>query len=177
MITFSYHAELSIPVDKFKNIDAFNRAIDSIPLMGYTTRIDKALRLAKEKLMVGAREDAPKFVFLLTDGSQTQDAGAENPATIAKELRDEGIRLVVIGIGGGVKPDELKRIAGIESNLFLAADFDKLKSSSFVQNVSSESCKKGKFPSHTQLHMSVDCIEPSSVICLYSLIRKCCIWL
>ena len=144
VVTFSYNAEVSIRMDEFKKLADFKKAVDSIPLMGYTTRIDKALRLAKEKLMTGARKDAPKLVFLLTDGSQTKDSDAVDPAVLAKELRDDGIKLIVIGIGKGTKLDELERIAGASSNVYLAKDFNELMSSVFVQNIAKAGCKKSK---------------------------------
>ncbi len=144
VVTFSYNAEVSIRMDEFKKLADFKKAVDSIPLMGYTTRIDKALRLAKGKLMIGARKDAPKLVFLLTDGSQTKDNDAVDPAVLAKELRDDGIKLIVIGVGKGTKLDELERIAGVSSNVYMANDFNELMSSVFVQNVAKAGCKKSK---------------------------------
>lgn len=144
VVTFSYNAEVSIRMDEFKKLADFKKAVDSIPLMGYTTRIDKALRLAKGKLMIGARKDAPKLVFLLTDGSQTKDSDAVDPAVLAKELRDDGIKLIVIGVGKGTKLDELERIAGVPSNVYMANDFNELMSSVFVQNVAKAGCKKSK---------------------------------
>lgn len=151
VVTFSYSAELSIGMNEYKKVEDFAKAVDRIPLMGYTTRIDKALRLAKRSLMTGARKDAPRIVFLLTDGTQTQDADAEEPAKLAEELRRDGIRLFVIGIGKGINRDELKRIAGeggsvgtVGSRLFFAENFDELRSSEFVQDVAKSSCEKGK---------------------------------
>lgn len=144
VVTFSYNAEVSIRMDQFKKLADFKKAVDSIPLMGYTTRIDKALRLAKGKLMIGARKDAPKLIFLLTDGSQTKDSDAVDPAVLAKELRDDGIKLIVIGIGKGTKLDELERIAGTSSNVYMAKDFNALISSAFVENVAKAGCRKSK---------------------------------
>ena len=143
VITFSYEAKLSIGIDQFSNVNDFNKAVDDIPLMGYTTRIDKALQLAKEKLFLGSRKDAANILILLTDGSQTPDKDAVNPAIIAKELTDDSTKLIVIGIGKGVKVNELRNIAGNPSNVYLAKDFDLLRSSKFVQKISGVMCKSG----------------------------------
>ncbi len=145
VVTFSYHAELSIGMNKHNNVKDFNNAVDGLPLFGSTTRIDKALKLARQQLMVGARTDAPRLVFLLTDGSQTRSADAEDPAIISKELIDDGIQLIVIGIGRNVKVAELESIAGKKSNVYLAKDFDELQSRSFVETVSNSGCKKSKY--------------------------------
>ena len=65
----------SIQLKDHDNVDSFNKAVDAIPLMGSTTRIDRALRLTQKdmfKIEAGARPTAPKILILLTDGSQTQ---------------------------------------------------------------------------------------------------------
>ena len=57
-----------------RNITSFKAAVDAIPLMGMTTRIDRALRLTQKELFAlenGARPNHPKILILLTDGSQT----------------------------------------------------------------------------------------------------------
>ena len=57
------------------DITSFSAAVDAIPLMGSTTRIDRALRLTQKELFAkqfGAREKNENVLILLTDGSQTQ---------------------------------------------------------------------------------------------------------
>ena len=147
VVTFSYYAEHSIKLKDFNNIDSFNRAVDAIPLMGSTTRIDRALRLSQSELFLieeGARPTAPKILILLTDGSQTQDVGAEDPAMIADELREEGISLIVVGIGGGTNETELSRIAGGPDNSFNAVSFKELIGGEFVGKLTEKSCEIGK---------------------------------
>eukprot|EP00794_Sanderia_malayensis_P005383 gene5383-6056_t len=144
VVTFSHVAELSIGMNKHNNLKDFNKAVDELPLFGFTTRIDKALKVAKDQLMVGSRSDAPKLVFLLTDGSQTWDADAVDPSVLSKELRDDGIELIVIGIGANVKVAELESIAGKKSNVFLSKDFDDLQSRKFLESVASHGCEKAE---------------------------------
>ena len=71
--------------------DAFNAAVDAIPLMGLTTRIDRALRLAQAELFEpenGGRPDVKDILILLTDGTQTPGKFAEDPGDIARQLRN-----------------------------------------------------------------------------------------
>ena len=146
VVTFSYNSEHSIKLSDYSDIMSFTKAVQSIPLMGSTTRIDKALRLTQKELFSlgsGARPGIPKLLILLTDGSQTKDAGAENPADIAQEIRNSGIRMLVIGIGRGINATELSAIAGGDQNTYNAASFDELIGGDFVNNVVQESCKKG----------------------------------
>ena len=67
--------------------------MDHIPLMGLTTRIDRAFRLAQAEMFAaenGGREKVGKLLILLTDGTQTEDVDVEDPADIADELRADG---------------------------------------------------------------------------------------
>ena len=75
VITFSYKAEHSIKMKDHTDILDFNAAVDAIPLMGSTTRIDRALRLTQKELFSannGALANNQNMLILLTDGSQTQ---------------------------------------------------------------------------------------------------------
>ena len=146
VVTFSYYAEHSITFKDHKDITSFNAAVDAIPLMGSTTRIDKALRLTQKEMFKidnGARPIAPKLLILLTDGSQTQDAGAENPGDIADEIRKSGINMIVIGIGKGTNQTELNHMAGGADNAFSAASFDELIGGDFIQTLTERSCVEG----------------------------------
>ena len=146
IVTFSYYAKLSIKLSDHTDIFAFNDAVDVIPLMGSTTRIDKALRLTQNELFTlenGARPGIPKILILLTDGSQTQDAGAEDPGDISNELRNSGITLIVVGIGSGTNATELAHMAGGADNAFSAASFDELIGGDFIKQLSDKSCQVG----------------------------------
>ena len=92
----------------------------------------------------GGRPSAPKIAILLTDGSQTQDVGAEDPGVIAEELRSDGIILIVVGIGSGTNQTELNNIAGGEENAFSAKSFDELVGGEFISTLTEKSCEEGK---------------------------------
>ena len=146
VITFSYYAEHSIKLHNFTDLNSFNKAVDNIPLMGSTTRIDRALRLAQKEMFSqrnGGRVGVTKLILLLTDGSQTPGVDVEEPGDIGEELRKEGISIVVIGIGPGVNQTELAHISGGEANAYSAATFDKLLDSDFLHRIKNGSCEIG----------------------------------
>ena len=148
VVTFSHDAEHSIKLNDHTSLTSFNEAVDKIALMGSTTRIDKALRTTQKEMFTvrnGARPGVNKVLVVLTDGSQTQDVGAEDPGLVADELRKEGIRVFVVGIGKAVNSTELAHIAGDKSNLFTASSFDDLVSRRFLKNVNSAGCAAGEF--------------------------------
>jgi Mg-chelatase subunit ChlD len=148
VVTFSYFTEHSIRMKDHDNLVSFNEAVDKIPLMGSTTRIDKALRLAQKELFSlvnGARPGVPKLLILLTDGSQTRDADAEEPGDIAEEIRKSGVKVVVVGIGSGVNKTELSHLSGGGANLYTAASFDELIGIPFVTEVTRSACSNGMY--------------------------------
>lgn len=147
VITFSWHTEYNIKLKDHATLQDFKKAVNQLPFFGHTTRIDKALKLARKELFAvenGARQNVPKFVILLTDGSQTKDADAVDPALIAEQIRKSGVKMVVIGIGRSINGSELLNIAKEKSSLFLAKDFDELRSPTFTANIAQVSCKNGK---------------------------------
>ena len=125
---------------------SFNEAVDGIPLMGKTTRIDKALRLAQREMFSlsnGGRPGRPKVLILLTDGSQTAENDAEDPVKVADEIRAVGVRLLVIGIGKGIDKEELDKIGG-GNNVFVASTFDELIREDFMDKLKTGSCGAAK---------------------------------
>ena len=146
VITFSWQTEHSIKLKDHETTQGFQEAVNRLPLFGHTTRIDKALNLANQELFKaenGGRPGVPKLIILLTDGSQTRDADALDPGIIAAKIRAAGVKLIVVGIGNNVDSGELLHIANEKSNLYLAKDFNELKSPSFTANMTTISCAKG----------------------------------
>ena len=146
VITFSYYAEHSIKLNQFSDIISFNNAVDKIPLMGSTTRIDKALRLSKNEMFTiknGGRPGVTKLLILLTDGSQTPGVGVEDPLIIGDELRKDGITIIAIGIGTGINQTELTRIANGDANTYSANTFATLTDKNFIKNIKTNICKLG----------------------------------
>ena len=163
VVTFSYYTQHSIKLNDYTDVTSFNEAVDKIPLMGQTTRIDKALRLTQKEMFSlpnGGRPGVNKVLIVLTDGSQTQDAGAEDPADVAEELRNSGIRVIVVGIGNKVNSTELAKIAGDAKNVYGASSFDELISSEFVNRVNTAGCTEGMYALlYLGLSRAMECLK------------------
>ena len=148
VVTFSSYSVLSIKFNDYNTTSTFNAAVNNIPLIGLATRIDSALRLVQKEMFTqenGARPGVAKVIILLTDGTQTWHNGAENPDRIAKELRNSGIHMEVIGIGENINFDELNDIAGGSGHVFIANTFHVLLSEEFLGKVFSTMCGDGKY--------------------------------
>lgn len=140
VVTFSSRAEHSIKLNGYKDLTTFNELVDMIRHMNGYTKIDKALRLVKSQMFKkenGGRKGVKKMVVLITDGEQT---GRGNPDQVAKELRDEGVILLVIGVGK-LDKKKLEKISGPD-NWFLASNFTVLNSKEFVEKMTHSTCKK-----------------------------------
>ncbi len=151
VVLFSKIAELSVKFSDHTNLKDFESAVDDLRMMGSITRIDKALTMAYDNMFNernGMRVKVPKILILLTDGAQTKAADAIPPAQAVARFHDAGVKVIVIGIGSGVKVDELKMIVKSPENLFLAANFDQLKSETFVNSIIGSTCTQisGKSP-------------------------------
>ena len=146
VVTFSFYATLSIKFNDFTDVAIFREAVEEIPLIGSTTRIDRALKVVNEDLFNesnGARKDITKMLILLTDGSQTKGSDAVDPGKIAKVLRQRDIHIVSVGIGDEVDVDELTHITGDEDRVYTVADFDELITGRFIRKIVSKSCETG----------------------------------
>ena len=150
IVTFSYNAQLTVTLSDSAAASSpdFSALVDKVPFMGYTTRIDRALRLVMNEMFKkanGARDGVPRILFVLTDGTQTKDRDAIDPASIASELRKKlGIRLFVIGIGTKVDQAELSHIAGNATSVYSAKHVNELLSGSLIRRLVGASCSYGE---------------------------------
>merc|ERR1712188_33052 len=113
--------------------------------MGSVTFMDRALRQAQTEMFTaanGARADKPKVLVLLTDGEQSTDQGPyEDPALVVRELRQQGINVLVVGMGGRVRKKTLKNIAGSREKAFKVKGFQKLISPEFIGEMKTKTCE------------------------------------
>ena len=66
VVTFSHKAVLSIPLGAYNDHRSFADAVNAIPHMGYTTRIDLAL-LKAERELFGGYASGSRYVKLCID--------------------------------------------------------------------------------------------------------------
>ena len=146
VVSFSYFSKLNIKLKDYSSIESFSKAVNNISLMGYTTRLDRALRFTREELFSivnGARTGVPRLIIVIIGSSQTRDGVAEDPKKIAEELESEGISIVVIAIGNKVEQSEMERIFGV-SKLYLVPSIYRLfLENSKLQSIKKEMCAKG----------------------------------
>ena len=148
VVTFSSDVEHSIKLNDHFNLNDFNKAVQGISHMKNYTRIDKALRLTQKEMFTaanGGRPDAKTIVIVLTDGSQTRQGlkDLEDPALVARELRDIGYTVLAIGMGSGADTNELIAITGNEDHVYSATTFEELITEEFLNRVNKGGCEEG----------------------------------
>ena len=98
LVLFSSSASLEAQFGQYETEDQFLDVVHKLPKMGGRTRIDKALNLSVNQVFPDSREGVYKIAIILTDGVQSNGARGLKPAS--KPLRDAGIRVLAVGIGG-----------------------------------------------------------------------------
>jgi len=91
----------------------------------------------------GVDQASKKLLILLTDGTQTASAGAEDPGDIAEELRQAGLPIIVIGIGADTDHAELDHMAGGAGSAVFASSFDELVGGKFIGKLLGKACDQG----------------------------------
>ena len=70
----------------------------------------------------------PQIAIVITDGQQTT-TNQFTPLDIASQgIKDKGVKVFALGIGSGVKVEELQNIASSNDDVFTAPGFDELVS-------------------------------------------------
>ena len=106
-----------------------NAAIDSMRYVKGATYTDRALRLARTKLFLekplgSSRPLIPKFLVVLTDGISMN---TRITAMEAKALKDDGVHIIVVGVGRNLARKELINIASSPQDVITVTSFRTLK--------------------------------------------------
>ena len=129
-VRFSHIVQTEIGLTNFTDMHKFHDAVNNIFYDGGLTRIDLGLRNAEiefNKPQNKARLDdanASQIVMLITDGRQGEDD--PNPAIIARRMRSQGIKLVVIGVGKIIDEVQMQELAGAGNVWHKTISFDDL---------------------------------------------------
>ena len=142
VVQYSTRATTVISFRVHNNPQTFARAVQRLRHERGYTRIDLALTRAYFDLFrprVNSRFLVPKIAFLLTDGEQTKQFGYTPLNQASQRLKDVGVRLIAIGIGGNVKRGELEQIASSKKDVIIADSFDKLLA--VVESLTQTACE------------------------------------
>lgn len=107
LFTFGDHPQLEITFDGYREREAFDAAVNKAPHLLGNRRIDKAFESAAELLRTKSRVTVPKYVVLLTAGTQTLQSDTRSLSDASRDVRSHGGRVFVVAIlTGGYKISE-----------------------------------------------------------------------
>ncbi|XP_028651614.1 von Willebrand factor A domain-containing protein 2 [Erpetoichthys calabaricus] len=141
LVTYSSHPHTVFALDTYESGSSVLQAISQVTYLGGSVSTGSALLHIHDDVMTvqkGARPGVNKVVVVITDG-----AGGEDAVVPAQKIRNNGIGLIVIGIGDAQK-DTLVKIAGSEKYLIPVPSYEDLKY--FEDLIVQKVCEEAKRP-------------------------------
>uniref|UniRef100_A0A8D2AU74 von Willebrand factor A domain containing 2 n=1 Tax=Sciurus vulgaris TaxID=55149 RepID=A0A8D2AU74_SCIVU len=124
LVVYGSQVQTAFGLDAHLTRAAVLRAVSQAPYLGGVGSAGTALLHIHDKVMTvqrGARPGVPKAVVMLTGGR-----GAEDAAVPAQKLRNNGISVLVVGVGPVLR-EALRRLAGPRDSLIHAAAYSDLQ--------------------------------------------------
>ena len=131
--TFSHEAEFQIKFSDHMSYSTFETALEAIPYVGRTTRINLGLEVALDEMFQesnGMRSDVPQTMVLITDGQQTE----VDFDLFREQFNKAGIRTLVIGVGN-VRERDLRHLVNDDADFYKAEDFNELLTDEFIKSI------------------------------------------
>jgi len=140
VIKFSDVVKVVFYLNTYSNRESLLNAIGNTNFEGGRTNLAAALRNGRSMFRTsnGARDGVPKILIMLTDG--TANIEANRTQEEANETKADGITIFIVGVGGGVDKDELKKVASKPDYFFFATNFNDLNS--VLQKLLEGSCNE-----------------------------------
>ncbi|XP_046504798.1 von Willebrand factor A domain-containing protein 2 isoform X3 [Equus quagga] len=124
LVVYGSQVQTAFGLDTHPTRASVLRAMSQAPYLGGAGSAGMALLHIYDKVMTvqkGARPGVPKAVVMLTGGR-----GAEDAAVPAQKLRDNGVSVLVVGVGPVLR-EALRRLAGPRDSLIHVASYADLR--------------------------------------------------
>lgn len=125
LIIYSRNAQIELLLKDGISQEVLQQKLSSLPFLGLDTRLDRGLYIAQLALFAkkyGARQGVPKILYVFTDGQQsTLDGSALFEQ--AQKLRQLGVQIVVLGVGGAVDRNELEKLGNVNDKVYYPNSF------------------------------------------------------
>jgi len=149
LVLFSRKATVEWGLTRYRDKESLIKAILSLSFLGKNTNLNDALYLTRTRIFApgaGTRSGAIKATVILTDGVDNVPR-RRTPLTLqnATACKDDGIRLIAVGVTDGVDEDRLRGIASSPSDYYAVDNFDAL--TDIVDSLKSLVCTPAPVPS------------------------------
>ena len=121
-ILYGSDANIAWKIGQAADILSVNENIDEIKATKVGKNVRKALQVARDELFSlanGARRNIPKTLILFASETEGKDSTIDG---VAKQLKDNGVNVIVLALGSNVKKQDLSGIASDPSKLITLKD-------------------------------------------------------
>ena len=146
-VSYSNEARLNFPLNRYYTVPDLVRAIEKIEYLDNQTHTADALHVMRTQAFDpshrgarGDRPDVPNIGILITDGASNVEGHRTIPS--ANRAKDDGIRLLVIGVTNRINERELKGISStgvLNQTYWKSLDFRALDA--IISNIINQTCK------------------------------------
>ena len=143
LVAYSKKADPIIDLKDGYDSDLFKNRISTAIFEGKDSRFDRAFYLARVALFDpkrGARNNVPKVVLFITDGKHTNKE--TTALDMAEELKDLGVQIIVVAIGGGVDKEMLREIATSNESIYFEQSFNNLLKDDVISGMYNGMCAR-----------------------------------
>lgn len=131
LIAYSDSIETVSRLSDFHSEGEFVQAVDSVPFIGSTSRLDTALLESNKRMFTvkdGGRGGVKQILVVLTDGVPSSD----DAFRVAKRIRGQDVHVVVIAVGDSIKDGSLDALG---DQVFYIDDYKELGSIEFTTKI------------------------------------------
>jgi len=139
-VVFSTTAEVEWGLTRYRDNSSLTNAIMNVPYLDDHTNLNDALHLTRTRVFTeSTRPNAVKATIILTDGEDNiPEIGTMLTIANATALKNDGVRLIGVGVSDDVDEDRLLQIVSSPDDLYQVDDFGAL--SSIVAKITPELC-------------------------------------
>ncbi|XP_052673852.1 uncharacterized protein LOC128155962 isoform X3 [Crassostrea angulata] len=123
MVVYSSRIGDHIGLNSFKDKNMLKLLAGALNHPKDSTNTAKGIEYVREKFRMDGRPGVPKIAIVITDGSSDNPRNTKLQANAAK---NEGIKVLAVGVGGHMFKDELRSIASKPSKVFTSPTFGTL---------------------------------------------------
>lgn len=129
ILQYGDRAEILLKPKDGTSLMKFEDTANKLSRIGGARRMNRALKIVNKEVYGTPgeiRSGAKRIIILLTTGKNSGDDSGELPR-VARELRDEGVEIMVVVIGKESDPKEIDTITGKKGGSIFVKDPRKLK--------------------------------------------------
>lgn len=170
VIAYAFDPVQEIKLVDYTTFSAFSNQVDQINLIGGKARMDGSLGTVLSEFAVSPRPGVTQaqIAFLFNAGKTEGQEATQN--SIGSSMRALGYKLVILGIGNTVDPNELYGIAGEtkDNKVFLATTTSELIARGDIKKINDQAC-----PGNQKILMSSIVFVFCLLLCTIMLNVKC----